>query len=281
MRDLNKRSRGKQVYRPPVYVSFKSGNIIMNNARNKKLRIALMSDIHCEFHKDNGRSFVDSLYTDDLDVLILAGDINVAKNCLLMDSLGMFCAKFKKQKILYVHGNHEFYGTERGPALEKTAEAVRRNHNLIWLENDIAEIKGRRFLGTPLWFPYDPENIKYEKNLSDFSEIKNFREWVYAENKKSIDFLNKEANPGDIVITHHLPTGKSVPPQFVNSTLNRFFVCDAENIITGRMPALWIHGHTHSSNDYRIGESRIICNPFGYAAVEENSKFKGRKTITL
>ncbi|MCU0822008.1 MAG: metallophosphoesterase [Spirochaetes bacterium] len=249
--------------------------------KNGKFRFAVMSDIHCEFHRDNGKLFINDLYPDDLDVLVLAGDINIAKNGLLIDSLGMFCNKFKNQKIVYVHGNHEFYGTDRESALKTTAEAVERNPNLIWLENDIAEIKGRRFLGTPLWFSNDPENIKHEKNLADFSQIKNFREWVYVENKKSIDFLKKEIKPGDIVITHHLPTRKSIPPQFTNSTLNRFFVCDVENIITKKMPAMWIHGHTHSSNDYKMGESRIICNPFGYAAVEENSKFKGRKTITL
>ena len=27
---------------------------------------------------------------------------------------------------------------------------------------------------------------------------------------------------------------------------------------------VWIHGHVHSSFDYNIGKTRIICNPRGY-----------------
>jgi hypothetical protein len=27
---------------------------------------------------------------------------------------------------------------------------------------------------------------------------------------------------------------------------------------------LWVHGHTHSSFDYKLGKTRIICNPRGY-----------------
>ena len=27
---------------------------------------------------------------------------------------------------------------------------------------------------------------------------------------------------------------------------------------------LWTHGHTHHPFDYRIGSTRIVCNPRGY-----------------
>jgi hypothetical protein len=46
------------------------------------------------------------------------------------------------------------------------------------------------------------------------------------------------------------------------------------HVIADARPALWVHGHTHDSLDYRIGDTRIICNPFGYLHHEENPKFQ-------
>jgi hypothetical protein len=28
--------------------------------------------------------------------------------------------------------------------------------------------------------------------------------------------------------------------------------------------ALWVHGHTHSSFDYLLNGTRVVCNPRGY-----------------
>ena len=32
---------------------------------------------------------------------------------------------------------------------------------------------------------------------------------------------------------------------------------------------LWIHGHLHSSADYMIGKTRVVCNPRGRGSAEE------------
>ncbi len=45
----------------------------------------------------------------------------------------------------------------------------------------------------------------------------------------------------------------------------------AWELIERHQPALWVHGHTHTSFDYRIGASRIVCNPHGYG--DENEAF--------
>jgi Icc-related predicted phosphoesterase len=29
-------------------------------------------------------------------------------------------------------------------------------------------------------------------------------------------------------------------------------------------PKLWVHGHTHIPCDWKAGETRVLCNPFGY-----------------
>ena len=51
------------------------------------------------------------------------------------------------------------------------------------------------------------------------------------------------------------------------------------------VPALWVHGHTHTSHDYRVGRCRIVCNPRGYQtatmALPENRAFRGDRVLTL
>jgi hypothetical protein len=34
---------------------------------------------------------------------------------------------------------------------------------------------------------------------------------------------------------------------------------------------LWTHGHTHYPFDYRIGSTRVVCNPRGYINYEESA----------
>ena len=42
------------------------------------MRIQLLSDLHFEFQRDNGRTLAQACHAPDVDVLVLAGDIAVA-----------------------------------------------------------------------------------------------------------------------------------------------------------------------------------------------------------
>ena len=66
-----------------------------------------------------------------------------------------------------------------------------------------------------------------------------------------------------------------IAAQFVASPLNACFVSDLEAQIRRWQPALWLHGHVHDSFDYRIGNTRVVANPRGYApnGVVENKAF--------
>ena len=48
---------------------------------------------------------------------------------------------------------------------------------------------------------------------------------------------------------------------------------------------LWIHGHTHTSFDYRVGGCRVICNPRGYMARgrtgPENPHFDPQRVVQI
>jgi Icc-related predicted phosphoesterase len=94
---------------------------------------------------------------------------------------------------------------------------------------------------------------------------------VYDENERAIRFLDENLREGDVVVSHYLPSRQSVPVRFERSLSNDWFVCNVEAFILERKPALWIHGHTHDSVDYRIGSTRVVCNPLGYAGKENDA----------
>jgi len=71
-------------------------------------------------------------------------------------------------------------------------------------------------------------------------------------------------NENDVVVTHYLPSQRSVSVAWRGSVINPFFVCDMDRFIQVVQPKLWLHGHTHTSCNYEIGKTRIVCNPFGY-----------------
>ena len=240
------------------------------------MRLLILSDLHFEFHRDGGLSFVESLpKTDEVDVCILAGDIAVGRG--IPGALGLFCDRYRH--VLFTHGNHEYYSTDRESALGWTWDAVEHFDNLTWLHTQkelrgagAVEIEGQRFIGSTLWFK-EAKRKDLKSHMTDFRVIEGFEEWVYDENAETRAYLELELAPGDVVVTHHIPTYKSVHALFEGEPLNAYFVCDMEPLIQRVQPKLWVHGHTHFSFDYCIGKTRVVCNPFGYARREENAKF--------
>ena len=243
------------------------------------MRIQLLSDLHFEFHHDNGRSFVESLDPEGVDVLVLAGDVAVGED--LPDALGLLCRKFHDAAVVYVHGNHEFYHSDLERVRQLTRQSCGDNSNLSWLDKSGVKVRGIWFWGAPLWFPHTVTDPSLKRLLNDFAEIGGFESWVYRENMDAVGFLKDSVRPGDIVVTHHLPSQLCAAPRHACSSLNPFFVCDLTPLILERRPRLWLHGHTHDSRDVQIGKTRAVCNPFGYARHDENRSFNDRFIIEV
>lgn len=172
-------------------------------------------------------------------------------------------------------------------------DAVSHLKGVYWLDCNVVEIAGRRFVGTPMWFarkpaPQHPHLLSTDEEwqrgivrsvsergmedpwtFADFEAIENFDTWVYEENGRAVKFLAENVREGDIVVTHHLPSQKSVHEQYRGALSNCWYVSDVEILIEERKPALWVHGHTHVSLDYQIGPTRVVCNPFGYVSKGE------------
>lgn len=228
------------------------------------MKIQIASDLHCEHQNDYGDKMIEGFDPSGVDVLVLAGDIGTLGNYhRLVSIFKRFTQKYKN--VIYVHGNHEYYGTNVKNAEVNSVALGRLFPNLHILRvGDNVTIEGQRFLGGTLWFKDDPSNLFYRGLLSDFQTIDDFDPWVYRESERMINNLEVDLASTDVVVSHHMPSPLCTHPKFKGSVINRFFVNDVSDLIARKQPKLWIHGHTHERVDTIIGNTRIIANPRGY-----------------
>ena len=243
------------------------------------MKIQLVSDLHLEFlKKEEIIELVNSLY-NKVDVLVLAGDIATVH--VADFALTTFSKRFKNSKIVWIHGNHEYYHSDKESVHELSCALQQKLDNLYWLHNDFVEINDKKIFGTSLWFSRTPDIDLFKHKLNDFRYISNFEHWVYKDNTKAIKFLRNNIRKDDIVVTHHLPLQNSINEIYRNNDLNRFFLCDMQNIIKLKRPKLWFHGHTHFSLDYVYEHTRIVCNPRGYVPCALNKSFNNKLIIEV
>ena len=61
----------------------------------------------------------------------------------------------------------------------------------------------------------------------------------------------------EIKFTPH-KSARSLPPERPNDLLSAAYASNLESMITQYRPNLWVHGHTHAMNSYRVGATRVI-----------------------
>ncbi len=246
------------------------------------LKLHVLSDLHL------GVAALDPPRAD-ADVVVLAGDI-------ARPAAAIAWARSLGKPAVYVPGNHEFYGS----SLAGTVAELKRlasGTSLHVLDNEALVLQGVRFLGSTLWSdfmlrgPGEPRSAAMREAgrfMRDFQRIEGFTPERSAElfkrNAAWLDRMLCEPHEGPtVVVTHHAPSPMSIHARFAGSLLNGCFVSDAERLVDGRRCALWIHGHTHDSFDYRLNGARVLCNPRGYAkgGVNENARFNPELVVNL
>jgi predicted phosphodiesterase len=232
----------------------------------------------------------------DADLVVLAGDIGRPKDA------AFWASKFGRP-VLYVPGNHEFYGGSIAGTVKELKELCVAT-NVRVLDNDEVVVGDVRFLGTTLWTDFmlfggganrAAAMREAERLMRDFSRI-SARETsealftpadaaeLFALHAAWLERKLMEPFAGPtVVITHHAPSRKSIHPRFADSLLNACFVSGAEHLVDGKRARLWIHGHTHDTFDYMLNGTRVVCNPRGYAnnGVNENPLFDPHFVIEL
>lgn len=256
----------------------------------------ISSDLHLEFFvkreidiliKKVENNVKDDPYENR--ILLLAGDVCTAKNDNLTYYLNSMQDLFSK--IIYVPGNHEYYGSsiENGNILlnEKIDKLNERVNNIYFLNNGRYHDKKNNIMiiGTVLWsdLSYNNSDITLAKYIiNDFNYIHNFRPLDYQNmfnnNSKFLEEeLKKYADSDKIVITHHMPSYDLVDEKYRNEN-NVCFTSDMSYLFNRSIKA-WIYGHTHSATEQTINGILFKCNPIGYKG--ENEKFKVIDVLTL
>ena len=243
-----------------------------------------VSDLHLEFSDFD-------VPHDGADVLILAGDVLVAKY-LQYPAIGLgvvfqeFLARVSDtfEHVIYVAGNHEFYKGYLNKSYNLMREEADKHGNIHILQNSIKKIGDVTFIGGTLWTDFhnnDPLVQYYAKdNMSDYRMITIDRENgsygglrphdVYMEHVKTATFIYHSLKAYDncVVVTHHAPTLQAIKQEHWSnyfSGLNYAYASDLEHLMLSEdAPKYWIHGHTHHSHVVPIGNTTVVANCRGY-----------------
>lgn len=148
------------------------------------MKIALASDLHLEFGPLSLKN------TDSADLLILSGDIVVAKYLLPKDVHGIIpdkkseefheffrevCAEFKT--VIYVAGNHEHYNGDFGTSIAHIREMLSMHTNLYIMDKESMMIDGYEFVAGTLWTDMNKEDpqtlMSVRRDMNDYRIIDN------------------------------------------------------------------------------------------------------------
>jgi len=242
------------------------------------VRINYFSDVHLEFGEQ-------ALPVTDADIVVAAGDIGVFGQ-------GLSWLKAIGKPVVYIAGNHEFYGNEYNAVISMLRREC-AGSNIQFLEKDQYLFNGVRFLGCTLWTDLfvngDDKAEAIGKTLNDFRKIRFNSERfnqahfsalhqeakAWLEKQLAIPFAGKT-----VVVTHHAPTEWSWI-ETPNALKKMAYCNDLKPLFHEYEIAAWFHGHVHNMGDYRIADARILSNTRGYIGRRTVAAFDINKVIDI
>jgi len=249
------------------------------------MKIQILSDLHNEFlrtgkfdplHKWSGR-----IPETDADIIILAGDIDTGVHGV---EWAISESNRLSKKIIYVLGNHEYYGHEFNFLKDKIQNLC--EGTLVSCLDYGDCIEGNvRILGATLWTDYKaytaiPIEVVMqciESGLADHRKIRfnsggsyqKFKpQHALTQHNIELNWLKKKLSEPfkgrTVIVTHHGPHSICQHPAFPLNELTAAFHSDLSSLIEMHDINLWVYGHTHANLDSVINGTRIISNQAGY-----------------
>lgn len=146
-----------------------------------------------------------------------------------------------------------------------------------------------RFLGSTLWTPIEGMTPKELAPYKDFHRIRWNDHALFAPDHRNAlfhahhDWLAQAlAQPFDgktVVVTHHAPSLRSWSSGPGGWGDPRMYCNALDHLV--EQADLWVHGHVHTSLDYRVGRCRVICNPRGHADEPQRRWFRKNLIVEL
>lgn len=262
------------------------------------MKIAYCSDLHLDF----GATNLPNLPLPEADVFVIAGDlieiVNMYKTPVsslyhLTENFRAFmnrvCSAY--EHVLYVPGNHEFYGSVYPEGFLRLLALKDTYPNLTIMDNTTVQIKGVSFYGGIMWTDFDKGSslamLDAGAGMLDYRKIKvaGYSKFTpthalhsHIRFRKGLEsFLSQPADKR-VVLSHHAPTEMCVHDKWKGSNLNPAFYANMDDYLFSDLINVWIHGHMHDTVDILCGTCRVVCNPRGYEGHEwkqtNNFQFK-------
>lgn len=150
-------------------------------------RIHVVSDLHLE---TGPYALPEGL---DFDVLVAAGDIGPVEHAVAwLAAIG--------KPVIYVLGNHEFWGRQFDEVL-RVARAAARGTQVHVLERTQVVISGVRFLGTTLWTSFGEwhPNLVYQ-SLCQTRDFKEIGALAWYSSARNLSFLRRQLKAANLCV---------------------------------------------------------------------------------
>jgi len=261
----------------------------------RDMKLLVLSDLHLEVWRDHLPRI--DVSASMPDVVILAGDIHTK-----FRAASWAAEIFPALPIVYVAGNHEFYGE----AVEKTGQEIAREcaryPNIRYLDCGEYIYDNVRFLGATLWtdFALFGSDRKWSAMLdartvmNDYHRIRvasaGYRKLhpqdtarLHTEQRAWLaEKLDEPFAGRTVVVTHMAPSMRSIAPKYAADPVSAAFASNLDELIV--KADVWVHGHTHTSFDYEVEGCRVVANPLGYLmrnGSAENEEFNPNFIVQL
>jgi hypothetical protein len=228
---------------------------------------------------------------DDDTCLVISGDLWTSSKYLrMLDSNGlswMHKTSLQFKHVVFVLGNHDYWNTKMDKEPDRVRKLIAKQGltNVHLLENSSVDVDQIRFVGGTLWTDYGDNSA-----ISKMAAINYMNDYemtrigsnthkptpddilpIFHKTKKTI-FDTKSDGKLLAVVTHMAPSYNSVNEHYRNKNhelQNTWYYSNMDNSIANSDIALWFHGHMHNRSNYMIGNTRVLCNPKGYALRED------------
>jgi predicted phosphodiesterase len=237
------------------------------------LRLWILSDLHLELTR--GWDLPAAGDRPNYHVLVVAGDLLPKAE----RGVAWLLERVTDRPVVFVCGNHEFYGCDIDRTVEK-ARALAAGTHVHILQNDTVQIEGVTFIGATFWTDFnlfgDPGRamVAAAEYMNDYKKIRTGG-YVYRlrpshalqrhqQSRRFIaDELRKPKTGLRVVVTHMSPHRSAIRPAFDEEITSAAYSSDASDLLAMGVDA-WIYGHTHDTRDEMIGNTRLITNAKGY-----------------
>lgn len=242
-------------------------------------RLWVLSDLHVDANVERWTAPAGV----QADVIVVAGDY---RNGGLRKSLRECARDFAGYldagvPLVYTPGNHDFYGAGLWHELETAYEVAREFGITLLAAGETATLAGLRFVGATLWTDFEiagggiADQVVARNGMNDFRRIRD-RDWrriyppqliqQHRAHRAALENVLQTPFAGrTVVVTHHAPSPLGLRHGRVTEPLDCAYASDMTEFIERLRPDVWIHGHTHVSRTYQVGETHVVVNPRGYS----------------